>query len=377
LERKKLLSLIVTICLVLSLAVPLVLFSACPTPPEEGTTPPPPPTNGKTTTPPPPPEPVELKFATFRPPADPQSEVWITPMLQAIEERTNGQVKFTVHWAQALGATRDQYILVRDGIADMTDFSGAWVPGKFVLSDVGNLPFACEDPANLLETMFTLSEEGYFDTQWDEVEFLAWNSTTPYKFLFREVKPMTLEELKGLKARAPGGLATECEAAIGMVPVSVLPGDTYTAWQTGLVDVWVHPPGAVVKYKFNELPTRAMLDAGFFTMVNAAMIFNKAKFASLPSDVQETIKEVVREYAAVYLQSGIDTDKDALAVMAAAGIEVYTWPDAELDKLKAAALPMWEKYISDLESAGLPGRELVGRFIEILESLGEEPPSLP
>jgi TRAP-type C4-dicarboxylate transport system substrate-binding protein len=298
-------------------------------------------------------------------------------MLQEIEERTNGQVKFTVYWAQALGATRDQYIMVRDGVADMTDFSGAWVPGKFALSDVGNLPFACEDPANLLETMFTLSEEGYFDTQWDEVEWLAWNSTTPYKFVFREVKPMTFEELKGLKARAPGGLATECEAAIGMVPVSVLPGDTYTAWQTGLVDVWVHPPGAVVKYKFNELPTRAMLDAGFFTMVNAALIFNKAKFASLPSDVQNTIKEVAQEYAPIYLQSGIDTDKDALDVMAAAGIEVYTWPDAEMGKLKAAALPMWEKYISDLEDAGLPGRELVGRFIEILESLGEEPPSLP
>lgn len=298
-------------------------------------------------------------------------------MCQEIEERTNGQVKFTVHWSQALGATRDQYLLVKDGVADITDFAGAWVPGKFVLSEVGNLPFACQDPANLLKTMDALSEKGYFDSQWDEVEFLAWNSTTPYKFLFREVKPMTFEELAGLKARAPGGLATECEAAIGMTPVSVLPGDTYTAWQTGLVDVWVHPPGAVVKYKFNELPTKALLDESFFTMVNAAMIFNKAKFASLPSDVQETIKEVVQEYALVYLQSGIDTDEAALEVMAAAGIEVYTWPDAEVDKLKAAALPMWEKYISDLEDAGLPGEELVSDFIKILKDLGEEPPTLP
>jgi TRAP-type C4-dicarboxylate transport system substrate-binding protein len=242
---------------------------------------------------------------------------------------------------------------------------------------VGNLPFACQDPANLLKAMDALSEKGYFDSQWDEVEFLAWNSTTPYKFLFRAVKPMTFDELKGLKARAPGGLATECEAAIGMVPVSVLPGDTYTAWQTGLVDVWVHPVGAVVKYKFNELPTKALLDESFFTMVNAAMIFNKAKFASLPKSVQKTIKEVVQEYASVYLQSGIDTDEQALDVMAAAGIEVYTWPDAEVDKLKAAALPMWEKYISDLEAAGLPGEELVSDFIKILKDLGEDPPSLP
>jgi TRAP-type C4-dicarboxylate transport system substrate-binding protein len=357
LGSKKFLSLFITICLISSLAAPLVLFSAC----EKEIAPE---------------DVIQLKFATFRPPTDPQSEVWITPMLQEIEEQTNGAVKFTVYWSEALGASKDQYTLVKDGVADMTDFSGAWVPGKFVLSDVGNLPFAAQDPANLLEAMGILQEEGYFDTQWDEVEFLYWNCTTPYKFLFREVKPMTFEELAGLKARAPGGLATECESQIGMVPVTVLPGDAYTAWQTGLVDVWVHPAGAVVKYKFNELPTKALLDVGFFTMVNAAVIFNKAKFASLPSDVQETIQEVVQEYALVYLQSGIDTDEDALDVMEAAGIEVYTWSEAEVAKLTAAALPIWEKYISDLEDAGLPGEELVGRFIEILEDLGEEPPSL-
>jgi len=357
LGSKKFLSLFITICLISSLAAPLVLFSAC----EKEIAPE---------------DVIQLKFATFRPPTDPQSEVWITPMLQEIEEQTNGAVKFTVYWSEALGASKDQYTLVKDGVADMTDFSGAWVPGKFVLSDVGNLPFAAQDPANLLEAMGILQEEGYFDTQWDEVEFLYWNCTTPYKFLFREVKPMTFEELAGLKARAPGGLATECESQIGMVPVTVLPGDAYTAWQTGLVDVWVHPAGAVVKYKFNELPTKALLDVGFFTMVNAAVIFNKAKFASLPSDVQETIQEVVQEYALVYLQSGIDTDEDALDVMEAAGIEVYTWSEAEVAKLTAAALPIWEQYISDLEDAGLPGEELVSRFIEILEDLGEEPPSL-
>lgn len=325
----------------------------------------------------PPPVPIELTFATFRPPTDPQSEAWITPMLQEIEERTNGQVKFTVYWSEALGASKDQYTLVKDGVADMTDFAGSWVPGKFVLSDVGNLPLAAQDPANLIEAMTILQEEGYFDTQWDEVEWLSWNCTTAYKFLFRTIKPTTYGELTGLKARTPGGVMTDYLTGVGMVPVTVLPGDAYTAWQTGLVDVWVHPPGAVVKYKFNELPTKALLDVGLFCTVNAATIFNKAKFASLPSDVQETIRDVVQEYALVYLQSGLETDNTALDVMAAAGIEVYTWSDTEVAKLTAAALPIWEKYVSDLEDAGLPGEELVSRFIEVLESLGEKPPSLP
>jgi TRAP-type C4-dicarboxylate transport system substrate-binding protein len=222
--------------------------------------------------------------------------------------------------------------------------------------------------------MNTLSEEGYFDSMWDEVEWLAWHSTTPYKFLFRTEKPMTFEELEGLKARAPGGLATECEAAIGMVPVTISSADAYTAWQTGLVDVWVHPAGVVIKYKFSELPTKAFLDIGLYTMANGANIFNKDKFASLPGDIQKIIKETVHEYSSAYLQSGIDTEKDAIEVMEECGIEIYTWPDSELDKMKAAAIPMWEKYISNLDEAGYDGRTLVSRFAEILKELGDNPP---
>lgn len=320
------------------------------------------------------PEPIELSYVTNRPPTDPQSEAWLTPLLNEIEERTDDRVKFTVHWSGALGKITEQYNLVKDGVADMTDFATIFVPGKFVLSDVANLPFASQNPFNLVEAMDTLSAEGYFDSMWDEVEWLGWHSTTPYKFLFRTEKPMTFEELEGLKARAPGGLATECEAALGMVPITISSSDAYTSWQTGLVDVWVHPAGVVIKYKFSELPTRAFLDIGLYTMANGANIFNKEKFASLPEDIQQIIKEVVLEYSPAYIQSGIDLEQEAIQVMGDAGIEVYTWPDSELEKLKAAAIPMWEKYITNLDEAGYDGRALVTRFAEILRELGDNPP---
>lgn len=321
-------------------------------------------------------EPMEFKYATNRPPADPQSEEWIKPMLNEIEEKTDGRVTFKVYWSEALGGMRDQYNLVKDGVADMTDFATFFVPGKFALADVANLPFAAQDPANLSQAMLTLSEEGYFDSMWDEVEWLSWHSTPPYRFLFREAKPTKYEELAGLKARAPGGLATECLGEIGMVPVTVSAADAYTAWQTGLVDVWVHPAGAVTKYKLYELPTRAFLNIAFYTTANGACIFNKDKFNSLSAEDQETMKEVVQEYSWVYLESGLDTEEEAISVMEETGIEVYSWPESELNKLKEASVPIYEKFVSDLEEKGLPGREMVNRFIEILEELGENPPSL-
>jgi TRAP-type C4-dicarboxylate transport system substrate-binding protein len=112
-------------------------------------------------------------------------------------------------------------------------------------------------------------------------------------------------------------------------------------------------------------------------MVNSGNIFNKQKFASLSPDVQKTIRDVSKEYSFVYLQSGLDTDEDAMNVMKQAGIEIYTWPDEEVNKLKTAALTIWGSYIDDLEDKGLPGKEMVNEFVSILKDLGENPPSVP
>jgi len=71
-----------------------------------------------------------LSFATFRPPTDAFAKPWLLPMAKELEEKTNGQVKMTIHWAEALGKGRDQFHMVKGGVADITDFPGVWMPGS-------------------------------------------------------------------------------------------------------------------------------------------------------------------------------------------------------------------------------------------------------
>ena len=191
-----------------------------------------------------------LTFATFRPPTDVFAEPWLVAMANELEKRSNGRVKMSIYWAEALGKGRDQFRMVKDGIADVTDFPGVWMPGKFTLSEVGSLPMAAEDPLNVIRAMSMVAEKGYFDKQWGEVKVMGWLATTNLNLLFRKHKPETLEEMAGLKARAAGGYISEFIKALGMVPVKVLPPDAYMSWQTGVVDVWVHPITAIIKYKF-------------------------------------------------------------------------------------------------------------------------------
>jgi len=318
-----------------------------------------------------------LSFATFRPPTDAFAKPWLLPMAKELEERTNGQVKMTIHWAEALGKGRDQFNMVKGGVADITDFPGVWMPGKFTLSEVNSLPLAADEPLNVLKAMNIVAEKGYFDKQWGEVEVLGWHVTSPLVIMFRKIRPETVEDLAGLKTRASGGYISDFIKSLKMVPVQVLPPDAYMAWQTGVVDAWVHPFAAMVKYKFIELPTRSILDTKLGVIGNAALIMNKKKFASLPPDIQDVVREVGAKYCEIYAGVGVEEDERTIPKLKAANIEIFKFSPEETQKMKAMALPIWEKYIADNEAKGLPGREVATEFVKALRQLGENPPYNP
>lgn len=318
-----------------------------------------------------------LTFATFRPPADAFAKPWLIPMAKELEERTNGQIKMTIHWAQALGKGRDQFNMVKGGVADITDFPGVWMPGKFTLSEVSSLPLAANEPLNVVKAMNIVAQKGYFDKQWSEVEVLGWHVTSPLVIMFRRIRPETVEDLAGLKARASGGYISDFIKALKMVPVQILPPDAYMAWQTGVVDAWVHPLAAMVKYKFIELPTRSILDSKLGVIGNAALIMNKKKLASMPPDLQNVVREVGAKYCDIYAGVGVAEDERTIPKLKAANIELFKFPPAEMQKMKAMALPIWEKYIADNEAKGLPAREVAAEFVKALRKLGEDPPYNP
>ena len=131
---------------------------------------------------------------------------------------------------------------------------------------------------------------------------------------------------------------------------------------------------------------RAVTDFGVLQVVcvaavgvigNAASIMNKKKLASLPPDIQKIIREVGAKYCEVYAKVGVDADKDTIKKLNEAKIEIFKFPLAEMQKMKALALPIWEKYIADNEAKGLPGKAVATEFVKALRELGEDPPYRP
>ena len=319
-------------------------------------------------------KPVTLTYATWRPPTDVFAEPWLNAMGRELEAKSDGQLKFKVYWAGALGKGPDQFAMVVNGVADMCDYAGPWGRGKFTLSDVANLPLAAQKGSNVIKAMNILSDRGFFEKQWGEVKVLTFSATPPYALFLRDTQPMDMAGLKGLKVRSPGGYVSKYLESLGMLPVSISPADAYMSWQTGVVDAWTNPMGALIKFKFDEIGTKAIMDANLQVFGNAAVIINKQVFNGLTPELQKLLVDTARKYIFVYYDLGVENDMDALAKAKKENIPVYRMPDAEMAKIKAAAKPMWDMYIRDLEAKGLPAEALVKEFTKLLREMGETPP---
>lgn len=316
---------------------------------------------------------VELKYVTMRGPTEPNATMWQIPMAKEIEKQTNGKVKITHFWSNALGKTAEHFDLVKSGVADMTDYAGSYNPGKFQMTEIGNLPFAAKNPVNIRKAMHKLLEKGYFKNSWGEVEVLAWNITPFYQLLFRKDKPLTFDDLAGRKIRTPGGYMTAFLKDMKAVPITIPPTEAFLAWEKGLVEGWMHPMGAFNIYKLFELKNKSLLKLDAMAMANAAVIINKQKMASLDPETQKIIRKVVLDYEDVYVKAGDYNDKVALTAMEKTGVEIYALPPAEMNKLKRAVLPVWQQYIEDINKTGGDGKAIVREYVNILKSLGEEP----
>ena len=316
---------------------------------------------------------IELKYITMRGPTESNAIIWQIPLAKEIEKQTGGKVKIVPYWSNSLGNTSEHFNLVKTGIADMTDYAGSFNPGKFLMAEIGNLPFSAKNPVNIRKAMHKLHEKGYFKTSWGEVEVLAWNITPFYQLLFRKDNPLNFNDLAGKKIRTPGGYMTEFLKSIKTIPVNIPPAEAYQAWDKGLVEGWMHPMGAFNVYKLFELTNKSLLKIDAMAMANAAVIINKEKWASIDPETQKIIRKVVLEYEDIYVKAGDYNDKEALKAMEKTGVQVHTLPASEMDKLRKAAIPVWQKYIADVDKAGGDGKALAKEYVGILKALGEEP----
>ena len=297
----------------------------------------------------------------------------LQPWIKQIEQATKSRVKIEVFPSQTLVRGPDMWRQVRAGVVDIGwCFHGYW-PDQTPLADVISLPFLPIKSAEQASAVLWSLYQKYpaMQKEFSDVVPLLLYTTSPYFILTTKKQVKTLEDLKGLKIRIPGGPPTEMIKALGAVPAPIPMPDMYQALDKGVVDGMGAPWEAIQGFRLYEV-------AKYYTMVSTATPYfsicaNKQKWASLPQDVRDQIMSVSGLAGAKFWgKNFFDTaEADALAKIKAGNytMERFELPDAEVARWrKVAGEPLWEEWVKKMEGKGhKEARAILNDAIEMLK----------
>jgi TRAP-type C4-dicarboxylate transport system substrate-binding protein len=308
-------------------------------------------------------ETVTLKVHHFLPPASTAHAKFIEPWCAKINKESNGKLKCQIYPSMQLGGTPPQlFDQAKDGVADIIWTLPGYQSGRFIVSEVFELPF-----------MVTSTEQGSralwnFATRHASAEFTG---VRPILFHLHDgatihttKKPIrTLEDFRGLKMRAPSRQATRMIAAFGATPVPMPLPQTPEALSKGVIDGAMVPWEVAPSIKLEEIVKHHIeFDPSMPQLSNSVFIFamNPAKYNSLSPELKKVIDansgpEASAWVGKIFAEAGRSGRKTAEKRKGT----FYTVPAVELKRWEKAAQSVTVDWVKDVTAKGMNGKQLL------------------
>ena len=296
----------------------------------------------------------------------------LQPWVKKVEEATKGRVKIEIFPSQTLVKGPDTFNAVKTGVADMGwCWHGYW-PDLTPLSDVITLPgLPTRSAEQASEVLWRLYERfPAIQQEFKDVRVLQLWTGDPRFLITTKKQVKTMEDVKGLKLRVPGGPPTEQIKVMGAVPVLMPMPDAYQSLDKGVIDGMDMSWEGTLSYRLYEVVryyTVAPLTTTYFSM-----IINKQKWESFPKDIQEAITGVSGlEASKFWGRNFFDTARAEVLERIKKGnhtMVTYSLPSEEADKwTKVSGEPLWKEWVKKMEGKGRPeAQQVLNAALELL-----------
>ena len=307
---------------------------------------------------------VNIRFSTWHVPAGADvQKLWI-PMLEEMKKRSDGRITYSMYAGGALGKGPEHYDIVKTGLSDIGYATLSWTPGRFPLTDVLSSPIVCPAKWKGAEAGMAM-HENLLHTEFDDVKVLHINNCV-MAHLWTTKKVTSLDDMKGMKIRSPGGLQTKAIEALGATPIFMSLGDVYLSMETGVIDGVVTCPALVKAFKLYEVTKYGVPTS--FGCVSEGLFANKRFWDKLPDDLKLIIEDVGRN---AYKVAGIFDEHWYDDTMAGFGekIEIVKLSDVEQKVWNDKLSTMLSQWATGLEAKGLPAKKALMMFKKELKKV--------
>jgi TRAP-type mannitol/chloroaromatic compound transport system substrate-binding protein len=183
------------------------------------------------------------------------------------------------------------------------------------------------------------------------VKFVG-GSTTGVESFVSKVPLDGVDDLKGLKLRAPEGLVQQVFAAAGAAPVNLPGSEVFTGLSKGVIDAADYTVFSTnQKAGMNDVAPHPV-QPGFHSLPLIDISVSQKKWDKLPEDLQEILTVSVRDFAQdITTQLRIADQKAVAEAQANPAITLHNWSDEERKKFREIARTQWELFAKSSDNA--------------------------
>lgn len=314
-----------------------------------------------------------LKLHHFLPPMSMAHTQFLEPWAKKVEADSNGRIKIDVYPAMQLGGKAPQlFDQARKGIVDISWTVAGYTPGRFPKMTSFELPFI---PGTAKATSMALQE--YAETEMQEelkdVHLIAAHTHAPGSFHSREKAIKTLEDIQGLKVRAPNKVMSDAFKAIDTNTIFLPLPEMPSAISKGVIDVAVLPFEVVLPTRIYELVKHHTEFKGAGLYTNTFLFsMNKDVYDSMPADLQK----VIDDNSGITLAGHIGDLFDNYEVFARKyavdqGNSFDYIEGAEHQRWEKAMAPVTEQWLKDMNKDGYDGQRLLDKTKSLIKKYND------
>lgn len=309
---------------------------------------------------------IKLKAANYLPVTHKMS-ILTAKFCDEIKKRTDGRVQIAYYPGGTLLSPVKMFNGIVTGITDMGVSHISYTRGRFPVTEVFAQPLGF--PSGYVASKVSQDFYSKFKpAEWDSVQVLYINTSGPLivQTISKPVK--TLGDMKGLKLRATGETA-DVVKSLGALPIPLEMPDVYESLRRAVIDGIMVDLSTLKYWKFADVVRNVTASWRLGTGYTFYFVINKAKWNSLPPDIQKIFMEVAAETQDAQARLWNEMDIEGLDAFKKENGQLISLSEAEADKWIKAVEPMIAGYKKDMTAKGFKAADVDGWLSFIRERI--------
>ena len=317
---------------------------------------------------------VVLRIHHFLPPQATIQAQFFTPWCDKLGKESGGRIKCQIYPAMQLGGTPPQlFDQARDGVADIIWTVPTYQAGRFLKSEVFELPFMAKNSEAGSPALWDYVQKNSLD-EFKGVKLIAMHLHDGALLHFANKEVKSIDDIKGLKVRSPTRIGAKFLAAVGAAPVQMPLPQVPESMSKGVIDGAMVPWEGVPPIKLQEIAKYHLDNSpGAPRMSNTIFVvaMNQAKYDSLPADLKKIIDANSGLEVSKMIGKAFDGTTEGGKKLAAANNGVFdVLSGAEYDRWEKATAGVVKEWIGDVAAKGGNGQALYDEAKALIKKYG-------